>query len=313
MSTLGDYNIKYIEDDDSVDVVTDMNENFMAVSDELDNLSDKIGDCSLVGHTHNLSNLTGLLSIDKGGTGANNATQAKKNLGISKHCYVVAAANSDSAYKNFADYVVPDTNTAKLLNSYIEKLPIGSTVYFAPGNYNLETYIRLTKSINIIGSGYNTKFIGEFNTHNLYVSNIDGMKIADICFKKNNSDNIELSYPLVEMFNVNRILFNNVFFEYMLPDNVAIDKNKTTRFIDFTDKATNICFSSCIMTQNFTTKGYTYNSVNFTDSNINSSVFMAIMVNGKFKVAYDSSNQQNLVSQCGNWNFIKIVDGVEVE
>ena len=48
MSRTGDYGIKYIENDDSVDIVTDMNGNFEAVSYELDNLNDKIGDCASV-------------------------------------------------------------------------------------------------------------------------------------------------------------------------------------------------------------------------------------------------------------------------
>lgn len=91
MSRTGDYGIKYIENDDSVDIVTDMNGNFEAVSYELDNLNDKIGDCASVQHNHNLSSsdITGVLPVNKGGTGANNLKQLKKNLGIQKHSLLV--------------------------------------------------------------------------------------------------------------------------------------------------------------------------------------------------------------------------------
>ena len=71
MSRTGDYGIKYIENDDSVDIVTDMNGNFEAVSYELDDLNDKMGDRALAQHKHNLSSndFTGALPVSKGGTG----------------------------------------------------------------------------------------------------------------------------------------------------------------------------------------------------------------------------------------------------
>ncbi|MDO4301528.1 MAG: hypothetical protein Q4D26_09095 [Clostridia bacterium] len=271
-------------------------------------------------HSHILSEETvsGTLPVSKGGTGADNIIQARKNLEISKYCYVVAAADSNSAYKDSADYVLPDTNTAVLLNNYIEGLPEGVTLYFAPGTYNCSTCINLTKPINIVGGGYSTKIVGAFNNYNLFISDVSGIKIADVCLKKDDSSNVNLGFSdsLIKLLDVDRVLFNNVFFEYMLPDNVTYSQSTLfinfVSLVNFVNKATNINFNGCTMRSNFTKRNCDYNSVSFIWSDLNSSVFVGTMTSESLRVAYKSTNTQNTVSQCGNWNFKKIIDGVEV-
>lgn len=172
MAKTGDYGIKYIENDDSVDIVTDMNGNFMAVSEELSNLSDEIGDCASVQHGHNLnsSSITGVLPVNKGGTGANNINQAKKNLGIQKYCYLVAVKNkiNDCAdvYIDCADFVLDCTagfTYLGLLNSFLASLPAGSKVIFAPGSYYILEPIQVNTRLTLEGLNHRATFFMERN------------------------------------------------------------------------------------------------------------------------------------------------------
>lgn len=156
MSRTGDYGIKYIENDDSVDIVTDMNGNFEAVSYELDNLNDEIGDCASAQHNHNLSSsdITGVLPVNKGGTGANNLKQLKKNLGIQKHCYIAAAGNSDSNLKDYADFIIEGE---KDFQNVIDSVPSGSVIRFLAGNYYLySSSLKIGKQLIFEGSGHQT-------------------------------------------------------------------------------------------------------------------------------------------------------------
>lgn len=156
MAKTGDYGIKYIENDDSVDIVTDMNGNFEAVSYELDNLNDKIGDCASAQHNHNLSSsdITGVLPVNKGGTGANNLKQLKKNLGIQKHCYIAAAGNSDSNLKDYADFIIEGE---KDFQNVIDSVPSGSVIRFLAGNYYLySSSLKIGKQLIFEGSGHQT-------------------------------------------------------------------------------------------------------------------------------------------------------------
>ena len=163
------YGINYHNDDDVFDIA-DFNENFSAVADELDNLSDEIGDCSPAQHTHNLSSLAGVLPVAKGGTGANNLSQAKKNLGIQKYCYLVAVKNKindcASVYIDSADFVLDCTTGftyPDLLNSFLASLPAGSKVIFAPGSYYILDTIQVNTRLTLEGLNQGATFFMERN------------------------------------------------------------------------------------------------------------------------------------------------------
>lgn len=189
------YGIQYYTDSDVFDI-EDMNENFRIIVNELIDLNDNMGDLANFNHGHNLSNMniTGLLPVKKGGTGATNSSQARVNLGLkgasvkdyttsvekdnpnlvtsggayneivkkqSKYCYVVAADNSDETLKACADFVVYNNGTLDFekggLQYVMNSVPAGSTVKLLSGSYYLRSgSVVINKPLKLTGSGHST-------------------------------------------------------------------------------------------------------------------------------------------------------------
>lgn len=107
MSVMGEYNIKYIENNDSVDLVTDMNGNFRAVTNELDNIDDRINNRALTSHKHSADNITsGTLTVTRGGTG-------KSTLPVGQ----VLVGNGTGAITTRAISATPALNSSNLITS----------------------------------------------------------------------------------------------------------------------------------------------------------------------------------------------------
>lgn len=107
MSVMGEYNIKYIENNDSVDLVTDMNGNFRAVTNELDNIDDRINNRALTSHKHSADNITsGTLTVTRGGTG-------KSTLPVGQ----VLVGNGTGAITTKAISSTPALNSSNLITS----------------------------------------------------------------------------------------------------------------------------------------------------------------------------------------------------
>lgn len=175
MSRTGDYGIKYIENDDSVDIVTDMNGNFEAVSYKLDDLNDKMGDRALAQHKHNLSSndFTGVLPVSKGGTGASTAAAARtvlglgtaatrayttsvtngstslvtggavynaiNNLNINNRTHIVIASyDTKNPLRANADYTCTASNASLILKTAINAVAEGGRIELLDGTYNLQ-------------------------------------------------------------------------------------------------------------------------------------------------------------------------------
>lgn len=149
-------------------------------------------------HALNGTGIKGVLPISKGGTGATTASVAAKNLGITailqqkadkehkhtakdiaetdeiklmtaternklaqltKYCYVVAAEDTDSKLKEYANVRCTGSAMENFIQTLIDYVARGSTIYLLPGTYKISKPIRLGKSINFLGEGAETKLV----------------------------------------------------------------------------------------------------------------------------------------------------------
>ena len=149
-------------------------------------------------HALNGTGIKGVLPISKGGTGATTASVAAKNLGITailqqkadkehkhtakdiaetdeiklmtaternklaqltKYCYVVAAEDTDSKLKEYANVRCTGSAMENFIQTLIDYVARGSTIYLLPGTYKISKPIRLGKSINFLGAGAETKLV----------------------------------------------------------------------------------------------------------------------------------------------------------
>ncbi len=147
-------------------------------------------------HTHilNGTGIKGVLPISKGGTGATTASVAAKILGVdnkadkehkhtanditetdeiklmtaternklaqlTKYCYVVAAEDTDSKLKEYANVRCTGSAMENFIQTLIDYVARGSTIYLLPGTYKISKPIRAGKSINFLGAGAETKLV----------------------------------------------------------------------------------------------------------------------------------------------------------
>lgn len=211
MSVTGDYNIKYIDDNDSVDIVADMNGNFEAVSAELDDINDNLGNKAQALHKHNVNDITGVLSVSKGGTGYTSVdtvpvSGSKKMVtsgGVytamdkkqAKFCYLVAvnsyANDCDDTYINAADYVFDCSSgyaSVSDLNSFLASLPGGSKVVFAPGSYLISDTIQVDTRLYLEGLNHRATFFTTADVTMLNIGNgnsqANNVTVRNLYFRK---------------------------------------------------------------------------------------------------------------------------------
>lgn len=227
MSTTGSYDIKYIENDDSVDIVADMNGNFEAVSTELDNLNSEIDGRAPAQHYHTLDSkyITGVLPVNKGGTGGNSVAQAKKNLGIQKYCYIVASSDSDISLKPYADFII---NGESDFQYVIDNVPSGSVIRLLAGNYYLySSELILNKPIIFEGSGHSTVIhANALNNQPVFKLGVDDIEnlisnvtIRDMYITYRNTG-YEGERNLIEFSNINGLYIYRVGLNFNITDEV---------------------------------------------------------------------------------------------
>lgn len=183
------YGLKYPGGEDYYNV-EDFNKNFSTVADNLDKVDSLAKGKANASHTHKAEDvITGVLPVNRGGTGGTTASTARKNLELGtaaqknvadnidssdtnlitskavsdslkkkqgKFCYVVAASDSDEKMKLYADYVCSGTYDYKVIQKAIDEAPEGSEIKLLAGHYNLYNPISIDKQIMLIGSGINT-------------------------------------------------------------------------------------------------------------------------------------------------------------
>ena len=251
MSVTGDYNIKYIEDDDILDVVTDMNASFEAVSAELDNINDSLGDKAPASHKHGVNDITGVLPVTKGGTGASNAKQAGINLGMQKYCYIVASSDSDGNLKDYADFII---NGEQDLGNVINSVPSGSVLRFLAGNYYLYSgAITINKPLMLIGSGHSTViYANALNNNPVFklgtddVNNpISNITIRDMYMWYRNSG-YEGERNLVEAGNINGLYLYRLGLNYNITDEVMAGSS----IVKCLGYARNLHIHDCVINSN---------------------------------------------------------------
>lgn len=183
--------------------VEDFNKNFDKVSDALDDIINMLGDKAPALHKHEADEITGVLAVENGGTGANTAKGARDRLGLgdaathdvvesittdestglptekavsvfvlgctekkqSKYSYVIAAYNSDENLKQCADFVLAENGSNfNDLQTFISNMPSGSVVKMLMGAYTFTNGLVLNKAIIIEGAGHNTEIRLSENT-----------------------------------------------------------------------------------------------------------------------------------------------------
>lgn len=178
--------------------VDDFNSNADKIDDYAKSTSKNITnlESSIDNHSHALNGtgIKGVLPISKGGTGATTASVAAKILGVdnkadkehkhtadditetdeiklmtaternklaqlTKYCYVVAAEDTDSKLKEYANVRCTGSAMENFIQTLIDYVARGSTIYLLPGTYKISKPIRLGKSINFLGAGAETKLV----------------------------------------------------------------------------------------------------------------------------------------------------------
>ena len=188
-------------------------------------------------HALNGTGIKGVLPISKGGTGATTASVAAKNLGITailqqkadkehkhtakdiaetdeiklmtaternklaqltKYCYVVAAEDTDSKLKEYANVRCTGSAMENFIQTLIDYVARGSTIYLLPGTYKISKPIRLGKSINFLGAGAETKLV---NLEGGYI-----FSVTNSCVRLKDMQLIRNS-ELMNSTSINRVLF----------------------------------------------------------------------------------------------------------
>lgn len=156
--------------------VKDFNDNADKLDDYAEATSKSITklEANMDNHGHRLegTSIIGVLPISKGGTGATTASVAVQKLGLdglTKPCYVVAASDSRVDLKKHTDLVCRGTNDDVDINSLINTVVAGSTIYLLPGTYKFNAPLVIFKAVNLIGSGALTRLI---NVNSGYILSI---------------------------------------------------------------------------------------------------------------------------------------------
>lgn len=146
---------------------------------------------------------TTTVPINRGGTNATNAIDARWNLGlgdastygvseditsdisdylategavfnfvnnVSKSFYIVAASDSDDKFKQGANIVCDGISDQTKIQTLINTIPDGSEVKFLGGHYKFSAPLILNKPISLIGSGKASTYM--YNTESGYVFSI---------------------------------------------------------------------------------------------------------------------------------------------
>ena len=87
------------------------------------------------------------------------ATERNKLAQLTKYCYVVAAEDTDSKLKEYANVRCTGSAMENFIQTLIDYVARGSTIYLLPGTYKISKPIRAGKSINFLGAGAETKLV----------------------------------------------------------------------------------------------------------------------------------------------------------
>lgn len=282
MSVTGDYNIKYIEDDDSFDIVTDMNGNFQAVSAELDDINDSLGGKAAVSHKHGVNDITGVLPVSKGGTGytsvdtvpTSGSKRAVTSGGVytalrkkqAKFCYLVAvnsyADDCDDTYINAADHVFDCSSgyaSVSGLNSFLASLPAGSKVIFAPGSYLISDTIQVDTRLYLEGLNHRATFFTTADVPMLNIGNgtsqANNVTVRNLYFRKwdcvtmpptegTKSDNVYTT-PIITVTNGNGVYIEKCGFYNHSPSYVS--SKGYNSLIKYNGYASNSIVEKCVL------------------------------------------------------------------
>lgn len=272
------YDILYYSDEDVFDI-EDFNKNFSVVADELDSVTDLAAGKADKDHGHNLSfkNITGLCPINKGGTGANTSDEARKNLEISKYCYVVASDDSDETLKTCADFIVHNVGDIDSseggLQYVINSVPAGSIVRLLAGTYYLKSSaIVINKPLKLIGSGHATVIWANSNNNapifKLGTDDIEkptsNITIEDMYLYYNDSGyNNERN--LIEASNINGLYIYRVGLNYNIKDEIVAG----SAIIKGSGYLRNVHIHDCVINSNIQSNDYERYCFNFKEINQN--------------------------------------------
>lgn len=73
------------------------------------------------------------------------ATERNKLAQLAKYCYVVAAEDTDSKLKEYANVRCTGSAMESFIQTLIDYVARGSTIYLLPGTYKISKPIRLEK------------------------------------------------------------------------------------------------------------------------------------------------------------------------
>lgn len=311
-----DYNVQDFNDNaDKIDGFA------RATSESIDKLATNMTD-----HSHALdgTSVKGVLPILKGGTGATTAPEVVKNLGLdglNKHCYVVAAYNSSSEHKKYADFVLPEageTGVNRAFYNFIHKLPEGSTVYCVPGTYKISCPIELSGYITVTGSRGGTIFVTQSNymyPSIFFANGASHIAIENIVLKK---DSNNYKGPLVSLYDCLDVNISDVEFTYLVDDAISLNGvNNCAIYIGGT--GINYRILNCTIKTNCCDLGsdnfYTVECAKTADDDVYSIVFGGNICNSytaiNFSGSFATEETNTYYKEYGNLTFKKFINDTE--
>lgn len=128
----------------------------------------------------NLSELEESLSA----TDSNVTDLSNTVANLNKCCYVIAASDSETNLKSYADVICTGEEDEQVIQSLLDSITYGGVIHFLAGTYKISTPIQLNKSVTLQGSGGDTKFI---NTTGGYIFTIakNCIRIRDLQLVRN--------------------------------------------------------------------------------------------------------------------------------
>ena len=302
--------------------VDDFNSNFKIIDDYAGTTQTnlKIMNNNINNHRHNLSDseITGILPVEKGGTGATTASNAIKNLGLDglvKTCYVVASSDSDEELKKYADYIcdIKDmSQDGNKIANIINKVPNNSTIHFLAGTYTINSVILvINKPIALIGAeNGSTEFIytngGTVNIGN--GTELNNVYIKNIALKSERSVGY-IGAGLLHIDNVNKIRLENLTLEETIPSQAADVNTPTT--ITITNSAKNMIMTGCRIKTNYSNYYDRYYTIDVRGNTVNSIIIGSTLVGNDGFMFNIQSKGTTIYEQFGNLEFHLCVDGVK--